>query len=81
MLTVCDELLCSGSHTAEIFWQFAPECQVDCEGGRVVAERDGVRLELEPPDAVSVTLVLGRGISGSSRACESGVPRPEERKP
>ena len=59
MLTVCDELQCSGEHTVEIFWHFAPECQVDSENGRVVAERDGVRVELEPPDSVSVTLVRG----------------------
>lgn len=33
-LTVSDELLCSGAHTAEIFWHFALECRVDCEDGR-----------------------------------------------
>ena len=59
-LEVCDELLCSGEHTAEIFWHFAPECRVVCENGRVVAERDGIRVELEPPGTVSVELVSGR---------------------
>ncbi|MDE2261414.1 MAG: heparinase II/III family protein, partial [Gammaproteobacteria bacterium] len=59
-LAVCDELLCAGSHTAEIFWHFAPECQVSTEDGRVVAERDRIRVELEPPDALSVQLVSGR---------------------
>ena len=59
-LSVRDELLCRGRHTAEIFWHFAPECQVAHENGRVTAERDGMRLELEPPEAVAVTLVRGR---------------------
>ncbi|MGH8303933.1 MAG: alginate lyase family protein [Steroidobacteraceae bacterium] len=59
-LSVCDELLCSGEHTAETFWHFAPECQVSREDGRVVAERDGIRVELEPPDTLSVALVSGR---------------------
>ncbi|HEX8755664.1 MAG TPA: alginate lyase family protein [Steroidobacteraceae bacterium] len=59
-LSVCDELLCSAEHTAEIFWHFAPECQVISEGGRVVAERDDIRVELEPPENVTVALVHGR---------------------
>jgi hypothetical protein len=59
-LSVCDELLCSGAHRAEIFWHFAPECQVAIENGCVVAQRDGMRVELEPPDTRSVTLVRGR---------------------
>ena len=50
-----------GTHAAEIFWHFAPECQVSCEQGRVLAERDGIRVELEPPDTLSVALVSGRG--------------------
>jgi len=60
-LTVCDELLCSGEHAAEIFWHFAPECQVVYADGRVIAEREGLRLELEPSHLLSVTLVSGRG--------------------
>ena len=59
-LAVCDELLCSGTHTAQIFWHFASECQVACEDGRVAAERGDVRVELEPPETLSVTLVSGR---------------------
>jgi hypothetical protein len=59
-LEIVDELLCSGSHTAEVFWHFAPECQVVCENGRVVAERDGLRVELEPPETLSVTLARGQ---------------------
>ncbi len=59
-LTVCDELLCSASHAVEIFWHFAPECQVILDDGRVVAEREGARVELEPPETVSVRLVSGR---------------------
>ncbi len=59
-LAICDELLCSAQHTAEIFWHFAPECQVCREGGRVLAERDGIRLELDPPPTASVELVRGR---------------------
>ena len=59
-LSVSDELLCSGTHTAEIFWHFAPECQVVCEGGRVIAARDGLHLELEPPADLTVTLARGR---------------------
>jgi Heparinase II/III-like protein/Heparinase II/III N-terminus len=60
MLAVCDELLCSGAHTAEILWHFAPECRVTTEDGRVLAEREGVRVELEPPEPLSVSLVRGR---------------------
>ena len=59
-LSISDELLCAGVHTVQIFWHFAPECQVTTEDGRVVAERDGIRLELESPDTLSVTLVRGR---------------------
>ncbi|HVC29748.1 MAG TPA: alginate lyase family protein [Steroidobacteraceae bacterium] len=59
-LAIADEILCCGSHTAEIFWHFAPQCQVGCEDGRVVAERDGLRVEIEPPAALSVSLVRGR---------------------
>ncbi|MGH8294982.1 MAG: alginate lyase family protein [Steroidobacteraceae bacterium] len=60
MLAVDDELDCRGTHTVEIFWHFPPECQVLCEDGRVSAERDGLRVELEPPENVSVSLVRGR---------------------
>jgi Heparinase II/III-like protein/Heparinase II/III N-terminus len=60
LLEIIDELLCAGEHTAEIFWHFAPECQVVCEEGRVVAERNGLRVELEPPGTLSLTLVRGR---------------------
>lgn len=59
-LSICDELLCAGEHTAEIFWHFAPECQVTSENGRVVAERDDIRVELESSDNVTVALVRGR---------------------
>jgi hypothetical protein len=68
-LVICDELSCSGAHTAEIFWHFAPECRVACEDRCVAAERDRLRLELEPPDTLSVTLARGRtpGEDGSER--------------
>ncbi|MGH8298407.1 MAG: alginate lyase family protein [Steroidobacteraceae bacterium] len=56
-LAVCDDLFCSATHAIEIFWHFAPECQVACEGRRVVAERDGARLTLEAPASLSVCLV------------------------
>ncbi len=59
-LTVCDELLCSGTHTVEIFWHFAPDCRVTSEEGRIVAERDGICVELASPDALSAALVRGR---------------------
>ena len=59
-LAICDELLCAGAHTAEIFWHFAPECQVVSAAGRVRAERDGFELELEAPAALTVSLVSGR---------------------
>ena len=66
-LAICDELLCAGAHTAEIFWHFAPECQVVIEGGRVRAERDGLELELEPPRDLAVSLVSGRAPGGGER--------------
>ncbi|MFI4884572.1 MAG: alginate lyase family protein [Steroidobacterales bacterium] len=59
-LSVGDELLCCGEHTAEIFWHFAPECQLLQRNGQVVAERDGIRVELDAPENVSVALVSGR---------------------
>jgi len=64
-LEVCDELLCAGTHTAEIFWHFAPECQVAHADGLLTAERDGMRIELEAPDSLAVTLVRGRDPSRS----------------
>jgi hypothetical protein len=60
VLEITDELFCAGAHAIEIFWHFAPQCQLTREGGRVVAERDGLRVEIEPPDAAAVTLVRGR---------------------
>jgi len=59
-LAVDDELLCSGTHNAQIFWHFAPECQVVCADGLITAERDGMRVQLEPPESLAVTLVHGR---------------------
>jgi hypothetical protein len=59
-LAVTDELLCSGTHAIEIFWHFAPECQLAHEGTRVVAERDGARLTLEAPPGLAVQLVRAR---------------------
>lgn len=59
-LVVEDELLCSGTHAVEIFWHFAPECQVACTDQLVTAERDGLRVELEAPGSLAVTLVRGR---------------------
>ena len=59
-LTVCDELLCAGTHAAEIFWHFAPECQVAYADGMVTAQRDGIRVEVQPPASLAVTLVRGR---------------------
>jgi hypothetical protein len=66
-LEICDELLCAGAHFAEIFWHFAPECQVVREDGRIVAERDGLRVEIEPPAGLAVTLVRGRTPEGGAR--------------
>ncbi len=66
-LEVCDELICSGAHTVEIFWHFAPQCQVVCEAGRIGAERDGLRVRLEPPAALSATLVRGRTPEAGAR--------------
>ena len=66
-LEIADELHCCGAHSVEIFWHFAPECQVVFGDGRVTAERDGLRVELEPPDGVSVTLARGRDPQGGGR--------------
>jgi hypothetical protein len=59
-LAVADLLHCSGTHRVEIFWHFAPECQVVSEGRRITAERDGVSVTLEAPASLKVTLVSGR---------------------
>ncbi|MGA7537886.1 MAG: alginate lyase family protein [Steroidobacteraceae bacterium] len=59
-LTVEDELRCCGRHAVEIFWHFAPECQLACEGRQVTATRGGTRLTLEAPEALSVHLASGR---------------------
>jgi hypothetical protein len=66
-LEVCDELLCSGSHTVEIFWHFAPQCQVVSEAEGICAERDGARLLLEPPAGLSAMLVRGRTAAADAR--------------
>jgi hypothetical protein len=63
-LAVVDELNCSGSHDVEIFWHFAPECQVACEGRRIAAGRDGVLLTLEAPESLAVSRVGGWVSSG-----------------
>ena len=75
-LAISDRLECSGVHTVEIFWHFAPECQVACEGKRIVAERDGVVLTLEAPDRLAVSLVKGRepGRAGEQRATDGERP-------
>jgi hypothetical protein len=60
ILAVCDDLFYSGTHSIEIFWHFAPQCQVACEGRRVTAKRDGVQLTLEASTNLSVRLVSAR---------------------
>ena len=67
-LRVDDELICTATHNAQIFWHFAPECQVACTGRLITAERDGMCVELEPPESLAVTLVRGRdpGQAGNS---------------
>lgn len=66
-LEVCDELLCSAAHRVEIFWHFAPECRVSQEEGRIAAECEGARVELEAPASLSVALVRGRTAGDGGR--------------
>jgi Heparinase II/III-like protein/Heparinase II/III N-terminus len=67
-LTVSDELLCCGTHAVEIFWHFAPQCQLACEGRRVTAARDGTLLTLAAPEAFTVELVSGRNPAPGAQA-------------
>jgi Heparinase II/III-like protein/Heparinase II/III N-terminus len=70
-LTVDDELFCSGTHSAQILWHFAPECEVTYADRLITAARDGMRVELEPPAPLAVTLVRGRE-PGRGGECGAG---------
>lgn len=59
-LSVTDELECAGDHWIAQYWHFAPQCRVTEEGGRIVAERDGVRLVVVGARPLIPTLVVGR---------------------
>jgi uncharacterized heparinase superfamily protein len=59
-LTITDEFLCSGAHSIEIYWHFAPECTVTQHGNVVIAERNGIRVRLVCPAGLVLTLVTGR---------------------
>ncbi len=58
-LTVTDELLCSGSHTVDVYWHFAPECTVTQRGNVLRATRAGVCVELTCPPGLLPMLVNG----------------------
>ena len=58
-LTITDELLCAGAHAVEIYWHFAPECEVVQQNVRVVAQRGNVRVTLTCPDGLTLRLVVG----------------------
>jgi hypothetical protein len=57
-LTVTDELHCRKSHTVEIFWHFAEDCQVEAAGPIVRACRDGRWLELSTEKQKIDTMIL-----------------------
>ncbi len=63
-LVVIDELTCSAVHTAEIHWQFAPECQVRTEGDTLIVERAlaerRVRLRLRGPEGAALQVACGQ---------------------
>ncbi len=58
-LTVTDELLCTGAHSVDIYWHFAPECAVTQRGNIVRATRDNVCVELTCPEGLLPLLVTG----------------------
>lgn len=47
VLVAQDVLECRSRHRVELFWHFHPECLVTLDGNSLLAERDGVRLELD----------------------------------
>ncbi len=58
-LSITDELRCVGTHVVDIYWHFAPECNVTQRGSLIRASRDGVCLELTCPDGLVPMLVQG----------------------
>jgi hypothetical protein len=60
LVTVVDEIFCSGSHTVEMFWHFAAECEVTLDATMVIARRGDARLEMQLPQGMRYELVRGR---------------------
>jgi hypothetical protein len=58
-LTITDELLCADAHGVEIFWHFAPQCDVVQSGNRVVVQRADARITLICPTGLTARLVTG----------------------
>jgi hypothetical protein len=66
-LSVTDELVCSVTHSAAIYWHFAPECTVAIEGRTVVASREGARVVLECPNGLRPSLKADAFSNGFDR--------------
>jgi hypothetical protein len=59
-LSITDELVCEGKHSAAIHWHFHPECSVEVEGRTVIARRGGAQVSLRCPEGLQPSLVRGR---------------------
>jgi hypothetical protein len=59
-VTVVDDIFCHGSHTVEVLWHFAEACEVTLEGGRAIARRGNIRLDIQLPHDMRCELVRGR---------------------
>jgi hypothetical protein len=59
-LLVVDELLCDGEHDVEVFWHFAPGCDVQRNGRQLRVTRAGVQLDMTLPGATEYELISGR---------------------
>ncbi len=60
LMKVTDHLSCAAPHHVEIFWHFAPDCEVTLDGGVAIAKRDKQRLVLRWPVQFCAELVRGR---------------------
>lgn len=76
-VVVTDSLACKGEHSVELFWHFAEDCEVSCEGGTIAVGKSGVRLRLACPEGMRVRLARGEAsppLGWVSRSFDVKVP-------
>ncbi len=59
-LSVTDSLSCKAAHRVEIFWHFAPQCEISMEAGNASVRAGATHAVLSWPQSLAAELVRGR---------------------